>query len=420
MYAKIFDPGSMKLQRVIFLVALLALQACNEKNEPEPAPETFLTVTLGADYYVDSDMWIFATDETGKVLDAGPIKTGSSVALQTLSPPELVNLTVYYNNGGTQMRHLFYTYGGINSGDEITLERTQPTNFLPPVAGNATINIQNCSPYADFNLSDGHAYSQFNSQANTAVNASFDLRQDASNILITSHMGMDRPVYGWVNDVTDAGSYTIDFNSLTPFPKNISVSFTGSTAAFIIGRKSDVGSTGYIMANHGFSTISADLALAKFGYLDGFDEYSVITSTAATMPDYYRNTYYLKDGTSLPEEITFPDNTLVIKDSNIGNFGFDYSSTYTYRGHYWIEEDATDHMIHWRMYTDKPTTPPITELPEAFMAKYPSISLNDLTYFQSEFFKHEDGYTYAQFLNDMFAGRTPEQREYFGVLFQPK
>lgn len=136
--------------------------------------------------------------------------------------------------------------------------------------------------------------------------------------------------------------------------------------------------------------------------------------------DIYRNTYYLKDGTSLPEEITFPDNTLVIKDSNIGNFGFDYSSTYTYRGHYWIEEDATDHMIHWRMYTDKPTTPPITELPEAFMAKYPSISLNDLTYFQSEFFKHEDGYTYAQFLNDMFAGRTPEQREYFGVLFQPK
>ena len=416
---KNLNAGKMKLHRVIFLVALLVLQACNEKDEPAPEPETFLTVTLSTNYYINDDMWIFATDETGKVLDATPVKSGSSFTLKALSPPELINLTVYYKGGGVNVNHLFYTYAGITNGDEITLARAQSSFFLPPVNGEATLNIQNCSPYASLSLSDGHAYSQVHSQANTSVNALFDLRQQTSNILVSSYIGMDKPVYGWVNNVGNAGVYTIDFNNLTPFPRDISVMFSESVSVFLIGRGADDASTGYVMANHGFSTISPDPTLAKFGYLEGFDEYRLVATTTRSTSNYFRITRYLKYGDSLPEDISFPDNTLNIKESAIGNFSFDYSSTYTYRSHYW-REDATDHTVHWQVYTDEATTPPITELPEAFAAKYPSVSLNNLTYSESEFHKHENGYTYAQFLLDNFASVTPEQREYFGDLFRPK
>jgi hypothetical protein len=72
------------------------------------------------------------------------------------------------------------------------------------------------------------------------------------------------------------------------------------------------------------------------------------------------------------------------------------------------------------VFTDKSTTPVITELPEAFTAMHPSISLNNLTYFESSFYKYEGGYTYAQFLADGFAGITPEQREFFGDTYQQK
>lgn len=65
-------------------------------------------------------------------------------------------------------------------------------------------------------------------------------------------MAIDKPVYGWVNNVTNAGVYTVDFNNLTPFPKTVSVLFPEFMSALIIGRKAGLG-MGYVMANRGFS-----------------------------------------------------------------------------------------------------------------------------------------------------------------------
>lgn len=162
-----------------------------------------------------------------------------------------------------------------------------------------------------------------------------------------------------------------------------------------------------------------DPAVAKVGYLDGFDEYNLFVTSSKTISTYHRSTHYTRKGTSLPDEITFPEHSLSIENPSIGNFSFIYSSTYTYRSHYW-REDAADYTIHWRVYTDKPTTPPITELPEAFTARYPSLSVTNLTYSQSEFFRHQDGYTYAQLLLDIFAGIIPERREFFQETFQQR
>jgi hypothetical protein len=76
--------------------------------------------------------------------------------------------------------------------------------------------------------------------------------------------------------------------------------------------------------------------------------------------------------------------------------------------------------MHWRVFTDKPTTPFITELPEAFTIKYPSLSVSNLSYSSSDFHKYEDGYTYALFLLDKFEGITSGRREFFGDSFQQK
>ena len=130
----------MKLSGFILLAVLFVLQACSEnpEPEPEPGPTGFLTVSLDANYNPFNDMWVFATDDIGKVLDAQPVKPGVTVILKALSPPEVVNLTVYYNNGGAKVNHLFYTYAGIARGDEITFGPSQSSGFLPPVAGKAT------------------------------------------------------------------------------------------------------------------------------------------------------------------------------------------------------------------------------------------------------------------------------------------
>ena len=399
------------------LVVLFVLQACSEnpevEPEPEPEPVGFLTVSLDANYNSFNDMWVFGTDETGKVLDAQPVKPGMTVTLKALSPPEVVNLTVYYNNGGTKVNHLFYTYAGIARGDKITFGPSKSSGFLPPVAGKATINIQNCDTYATTNLSDGYTYSQLNSQNDTFIDASLDLRQQASRILISSRTATDQPVYGWVDNVVNGGVYTVDFGSLTPFPKTISVSYSESISAVMIGKNTNDGGIGYFVTNDGFSKTPGTPASAKFGYMDGFDEYSFFVQTTNTMSTYYRHTHYKKYGTTMPLEVTLPDNSLSILNPSIGNFNFTYSSGYTYLYHYWKKE-AADHTIHWIVFTDKSTTPPITELPEAFIVKYPAVSLSNLNYWISEFYKYEDGYTFSQFLHDIFeGGSVPDRHEYY-------
>ena len=123
----------------------------------------------------------------------------------------------------------------------------------------------------------------------------------------------------------------------------------------------------------------------------------------------------------MPLEVTLPDNSLSILDASIGNFKFTYSSTYTYLNHYWKKE-APDHTIHWRVFSDNSTTPPITELPEEFTVKYPSVSLNNLNYWISDFNKYEDGYTYSQYLHDMFegGGSVSDRHEYYSDSFSQR
>lgn len=405
----------MKFQTIIYLVVLLVLQACDDKHEPELEPADFLTVSIAVDHFLYDDMWIFASDETGKVLDAHSVEPGMTVSLRTLSPPEFVNLTVCHS-GGSPMAHLFYTYTNIVTGQKITLKSEHNFGFLPPVEGKATISIQNCNPNTIFSLSDGHTYSQLPSMS-TSINASLDLRQETSNILISSQKDIDTSVYGWVDNVSDTEAHTVDFNNLTPFPKNISVLVKDVVTGLIVGRKADGGSLGYIMTNASFDKTAAEPAVAKFGYLDGFDEYRVIIGSSNAHPTHARLTTYTKYGTSLPEEVTFPNNTLTIENSSIENFNFSYSSSYTYAKHTW-RHDAADYTINWQVYTDKPITPPITELPQAFTTKYPSLSVNNLTYFRSDFYRYEDGYTYAQFLIDVFEGITASQHEFFTDSFQ--
>lgn len=411
----------MKLLNFILLVVLFALQGCDENPEvpPEPGPVKFLTVSLSANRSPNTDMWVFATDETGKVLDAHPVKPGVTIAFKALSPPELFNVTVYYNNSGATVNHLFYTYAGIARGYEIKFG-SQTSSFLPPVVGNATISIKNCDPYATFTLSDGFTYSQSNSQANTLMDVSLDLRQSTSKILISSRTTAGQPVYGWLDNVFNKGIYTVDFNALTPFPKTISVAYSESISAVMMGKDTNVDRLGYFVTNDGFSKTPGPPASAKFGYMDGFDEYSFFVQSTNTMSTYYRHTYYKKDGTTMPLEVSLPDNSLSVLNTSIGNFNFTYSSAYTYLNHYWKEE-TSEHNIHWRVFTDKSDTPPITELPEAFTIKYPSISLNNLHYWISEFYKYEDGYTYSQYLNDVFEGGIiPDGHEYYSDSFQQK
>ena len=413
----------MKLSGLILLVVLFVLQACSEnpEPEPEPEPEVFLTVAISVDYYSFEDMWVFATDETGKVLDAHPVKPGVTVTLKALSPPALVNLTVHHNNGSSSsINHAFLTYAGIARGDEITLGTPQNYGVLPPVGGKATINIQNCGTYAFSNLSDGFTYSQFNSKDNTFIAASLDLRQETSRILISSRTATGDPVYGWVDNVVDGGVYTVDFDALTPFPKTISVAYSESISAVMIGKNTNAGGIGYFMSNNGFSKTPGTAASAKFGYLDGFDEYSFFVGTTITTSTYYRSTHYKKYGTTMPLEVTLPDNSLSILNPSIGNFNFTYSSAYTLMGHYW-KSDVPGNTIHWQVFTDKSVAPRITELPEAFTIKYPSVSLNSLNYWISYFNKYEDGYTYSQYLQDVFnQGFVPDRHGYYSDSFSQR
>lgn len=414
----------MRPTSIIFLAVLFVLQACDDESEPEPKPEpelpAFLTVTLSPAHFFVHDMWVFATDETGKVLDVHNLKSDSTVTFRSPSAPEVFNLTTYIYDGGSPANHMFYTYAGITRGQKITLGDQQDFKVIPPVNGKATIKIKNCTPYVHISLSDGISSSSIGNQDNASIETTFDLRQNPSRILLSTHTAIDQPVYGWVDNVTDGGTYAVDFGTFTPFEKTISVSFLKSMSGILIGKKSGEVGNGHVIYNFGASVPDDQVSVAKFGYLDGFDEYKLFVSSTKTLSSYYRTSHYSNYGTNILKEVAFPDNSLSIMKPAISNFEFSYSSDYTYRSHYWKQTTA-NFTIHWQVFTNKSATPAINELPEPLALKYPSLSVNNLTHINSNFHKYVDGFTYDGVLADIFGqGHISDQHERFSDTFQEK
>lgn len=409
----------MKLRYLLFFMGLFLLVSCKDSADPEPEPEkpepekpeppqpetptTFLTVTLTANYTWPTEQWVFATDQTGKVLDAIQVTSGATFTLKALTAPDVVNFTTY-TNGGTSKRDMFYTYEGVAKGSHITLDKVF-YQYPPPVSGTATLNLQNCNPYSTLTISDGLGYAQASPGGNTSLNTVYNVRQATSKLLVTGRDSFDKPVYRWLENIAQGGNYNVDFLEFTPLPKTVSIPYTGSVVTSIFGWKGDENSVGYVMANDGVSTTPGASSVASFGYLDGFDTYRLFaSSTALNHPDYSMFTqYYFHYGTTLPEEVTLSNNTLTIVNPSPENLSFTFSSDYTYRMHEWNRE-VDGYFTSWFVYTDKSSNAPIKEIPAALVTKFPHLSLSNMKLSKSDFYKYEDGYTYAKFRDETFAG----------------
>ncbi len=402
-----------KLGILILLGALVSLQSCDENTPPPPEPVEFLKLTFSDNLFPGEERWALATDDAGKVLDAHQLLPSGSYQFMAVLPPEKFNLTLS-SSSGSPVQHKFYTYAGIAKGQEITLKPAQSTDpGLPNSVGRATIKLTNCDPSSTFNISDGLSYRQYSSPGGT-LNGEIDLWTATSKILVSSRKSLTEPNYSWAENVTAGNIYTVDTKSMTAFPKSVSVPLNQFVSASITAKKAGASGMGYVMALQSFT--DSQPKTVKFGYLDGFEEYYLqATSTQSTITQ-TRITTYAKVGTTLPESVTFPDNTFSTSDATLANLTFAFSgSSYTYRTHAWSLD--TDKAF-WSIYAPEGgATPRITELPEEFTVKYP-LTLTQFKAIDARFVKYISSYSYSDFLNDTFDGAGPTQYEYQDNTYQ--
>jgi len=408
----------MKPWICVFFVVVFLFQNCSsEKDEPNPEPLGLVTVHRDANHDAGLSVWIFVSDDNGDILDATPIQPDSTITLTAKTPPDFVNVTIYYEPNVSVMNHDFYTWANVPRGEEIIIKNPSHSS-LPPVKGTATINIQNCNPFDFFVMSDGIGYSQAECEINPPISAVIDLRRESARVLVDSHNPAGEPVYGWIDNVTNGGTYTVDYNDLTPYPKTVTIQPAASIAIEIDARNTADPEPGYRMFNTGYPRNSGESA-AKFGYVDGFEDYRLWGYSTKDMTTYYHYTYFEVYGASIPLQITLPQNSFTVSTSSIADFTFNYSSTSTFSIHFW-RKGTNNQSTNWIVYSDKSAIPPFKKLPEEFTALYPSISLNDLKYYQSSFMKYEDGYSYKQFRENTIAGTKPNRVGYFSDVFIPK
>jgi|GEM_PF-5150282 len=407
----------MKLNVLVLIACLFMFQSCDESAAPNR--DTILTVNITEDFNDFNDMWIFVSDEAGLVLDISKFVPASTVLLAAPDAPALLNVTVYSQSGAF---HNFTTYAAIPTGSEITLNNSPGGSEPILEIGKASILLQNCPTNATINLSDGKSIAQFQTLDNTSIANQLSLNRAVSDILVTSHRSFEEPVYQWVNRISAGQEYVIDFTTLSAFPKHVSVSATRNVAAVISGIKNTQPGLSYLMSISNLSQPSSESFSAKFGYLNGYDKYGASISTSATFETLSRSVTYVKNGPSLPETVSLPENLLEIQNETITNYSLAFNSSFTYAIHQWEQNITTSNplTINWKVMTSPGQTPRIIDIPTEIKELHPALSLSNMTYRSSQFYQHLDNQSYDQILTNTLSGNAPSESEYFLTVFSKR
>jgi hypothetical protein len=393
--------------------AVLLMQGCTE-NDPGPK-EALLTVNIEAGYFTGLDVWLFISDEDGKTIDVRQAKDSTRIKFSG-APQATVALTIFTQvattngDGSTWNGFGFSTYQQIAAGSTIELKRgTSNYTNQPDVIGTASFTLNNYddsdNPEQALFFTDGISipysvldYSSY-SYTGTDFKSQLNVREDPAHILIATYQD-DIPVYQWLNDVKPGDEIKVDFDSFDP-SKTIAVNKQVAFAEV----KTMIGAsfaTGYIFCNlysRQISKSSNPSEPPKLGYLDGFDKYFVyVILDNFNEPS---NLYYSKAGT-IPQAIHLPDYKYSVNDDNLYTLSLDFSNDYSYKSAYFIKA-VPESQVTWQLFTSETKNFKAPAIPAEIRKVYPALNVNDLTLQFAAYTHALDGYTYVDYLRDVFA-----------------
>jgi hypothetical protein len=390
--------GSASRSFFFMMALILLLAGCGKKNDPLP---TITIMTLKWDISTPTattDDWVFATDESGELLDIKPFEAGQTVTLQSnkITASQKFNITFFQQSKpATEDLFRFTSYLGVTSALEWTAyKKVVPAPAPSPPVASFTLNLDNCPaglPYFWVSTNESILVGSGSPNAST-----YDLsRTFPATLVFLSTVRNSVPVYGLIITHPD-GNYVLDYQTnLVPLDHLATYDLSGASYyAIDISCYTDdhysSSQQGHIVARSSGSPTSSTFVT---GWPKDYRAYK--TSLLIKYPHSLK--YYYRFGLP-PETNPFLDITSTVTNSSYKNFTFTASGDYHLRTSGWAN---TNNTVTWEVNASPTGVQKFSDLPVLLTTKYPALNTVGLNHREMQFTKYLDSYTYNDYLENL-------------------
>ncbi|WP_416865711.1 MAG: hypothetical protein ACMVP2_25760 [Imperialibacter sp.] len=365
-----------------------------------------------------SDDWIFATSQTGDILDIKQFEAGETTVLKSdrVTSSDKVNITIFHYFQPNTETIEFTSYLSITPGQTWVVKRED--SFSPSKIGTATFNITTAGSFVPLAINiSTNTKSYVTRPSSPTSDVTIDLSKSPERIFATHTIG-GIPSYFEANDIEDGdritAAYTTDFKpleNLFNIELLVNESFYGSVSGI-----SDIPGVDPFYIK-GFLNYNGSNSSQQWGYNSGFDVYR--TSMSKSSDKVSRQ--YFKLGSPVTN-IPFPDNAVSIDNSGFVNPEFSFSGDYHLRSSRWTAFVADyNSVLSWRVYSPPGGKQVFSKIPNEIVDLYPSLSVESLAPKDNTFTIYLDGFSYSDFvISQMNIGSAtkPYSAEYQTIIVQ--
>jgi len=388
-------------------VACVTLSGCHSDKEETPAePETLITLEIDPSFVLISEAWVYATDETGEVLDVGRYYTGQTTKLSSIKPVDKVNLTFFQRYEKTHFTRI-HTYAAVPKGSMLRFVGSSEGGDTDASASIVLSNVKD-DPGATLNMSN--AYPDW-TKVGDDWHANFSFYHDIPDLLVIAYRD-DVPVYNWIKDLHNGDEVTRDFLAdFHPFPHLLNLDFEGANRGNIYGYYSGKrsGPGGVMLVDDILNTTYTPTPV--LGYVEGFDSYS---TTIYNQKENGTVTYY-KNGSPVTK-LTIPTFTFSLIKKDKDGLDFNFSEDYHFLTSTWAYTVGLER-ANCEITAPKGAVVKGPVIPKEIQTFYADLPLNNLSPAGIELFQNIQGYTYQDLLSEAF-GNPRAASEYY--IFAPE
>lgn len=397
------------LRSYLFFGILFFAMGCD--NEPEETTP-FLTVDVGAvDTDPDSELWIFATDANGQLIDIRELKKGTNYLRTVQQGLALVDLTIVEVFQGS---HSFTTYNDVPTDKTIKIKTWNP--IFPPwnQVDLVLTNYKGAGdPYFELAINGGFGYPGFDTHSfsNGELQAPVAVYVDPGKLLISGYRNGDA-VYSLTTGIKTRILLELDFDKFEPLTGLVTIE--EASLGQVIGHSNEVVNGGNFFIQSASRDFTIENPSIQVGYVPGFDYYSTTIYKVQPLTGHW--TSYTKVGAPVAE-LSWPEVALNVVDKTQGNFHVDCSMP--------VDQVKTSSMlvvnsraVHWIVYGAGDSGGIRPNVPPMFLDRLNISSKEDFKIVNVEMVSSGGTYTHQDLLEEkLYAGAPKTEYEYFKFLF---
>lgn len=408
----------------LLLIACMLFTRCDDEADTPLESRDLFTLTTPSDFNTaDTDNWVIASDEQGKVIAWQPFETGDEVMLagdvKQGSTSFTVTLLTYYTVSEAVK---IESFADIPIGSQWTIP-DEPTGNSFPVGGYISFQLTGfpLSSIPNYIVSslDGPVLPGFI----TGNPGKYSIPKSPCHVffhMLPYYEGAV-PKYGMIDNITAGGTADVNFNTLLEYDHLFTVNtieqtqYRATVSGYNTSVKELIDYNRHVLSH--FESSSYPPPQFMVTYNDGYTFYKtewLITSI------FDESIYYEKIGGSpTPDNFILPEFDVTIVNNKLNDFRINSETQFEFSSEIWRPASGT---LVW--YVKRPATghPVVVKFPDELISSYGLTAerLNDLRLTQSTFYEVKSGFTYENYLLKTYHPTAFQHQEWEYYTFERK